>query len=256
MLGLDDRIAHISSSGGLWLALAVALLLGLRHATDPDHLTAVSTLVLGGEARTRARRAARLGLAWGLGHALTLLMFGLPLVLFRDRLPARVEQAAEVAIGAVIVLLAGRLLLRWHRGYFHIHPHAHGAVRHAHPHMHDTRGHPAEHAHEHPHAESLGRSPVAAFGIGLVHGTGGSAGVGVLLIATVPGKGTAAVALLLFAAATAVSMAAISTLFAQALVRGDVLRRFAAAVPALGVGSLLFGVWYALGALNTVPYVF
>jgi len=253
--GLDDRIAHLSG-GGLWLALAVAFLLGLRHATDPDHLTAVSTLVLGSEARSRARRAATLGLSWGLGHATTLLLFGLPFVMFRDRLPARVEQAAELAVGAVIVALAVRLLLRWRHGYFHIHPHAHGRVRHAHPHMHEARDHPPERAHAHRHGEALGRSPLAAFGIGLVHGTGGSAGVGVLLVGTAAGTAGAAVALVVFAVATALSMALVSAAFAHALVRADLLHRFTAAIPALGTASLLFGIWYALGAVDTVPYIF
>jgi ABC-type nickel/cobalt efflux system permease component RcnA len=255
MLGLDDKIVSLSH-GGLWLALAVALLLGVRHATDPDHLTAVSTLVLGGDERGRARRAGLLGLSWGIGHATTLLLFGLPFVLFRDQLPSAVAQAAEVAIGIVIIALAARLLLRWRRGYFHIHPHTHDGVRHAHPHMHEARPHPPERAHRHAHAEALGRSPLAAFGIGLVHGTGGSAGVGVLLIGTVAANAQAAIALVVFAAATALSMALISAAFAQALVRADLLRRVTAAIPALGIASLVFGAWYALGALNTVPYVF
>ena len=69
------------------MAFVVAILLGLRHATDPDHLTAVSTLFLG-ESPNGPRRATTLGLAWGLGHAATLFAFGLPVVLFR-RFPSR-----------------------------------------------------------------------------------------------------------------------------------------------------------------------
>ena len=68
MFGLDDRIAAFSNGGSVWIVLAVAVLLGLRHATDPDHLAAVSALVAGGRERA-TRRAGRLGLAWGLGHA-------------------------------------------------------------------------------------------------------------------------------------------------------------------------------------------
>ena len=99
---------------GLGLALAIALLLGLRHATDPDHLTAVSTLVLSDE--RAAGRAGLLGLFWGLGHATTLFLFGLPLVLFQGALPDQIHRAAEVAIGVLIAVLAVRLLLRWRRG--------------------------------------------------------------------------------------------------------------------------------------------
>ena len=61
MFGLDDRIANVGTGGSLVLALAVALLLGLRHATDPDHLTALSTLVLSGT--SDAARGARGGSA-------------------------------------------------------------------------------------------------------------------------------------------------------------------------------------------------
>jgi cytochrome c biogenesis protein CcdA len=256
MFGLDERIAELSGGAGIGVALIVALLLGLRHATDPDHLTAVSTLVLSDERRGRTL-AARLGLCWGLGHAVTLIALGLPVVLYRDVLPAGVQRAAEVAIGAIIVALAVRLLLRWRRGYYHVHPHSHGSVRHAHPHVHEhapASGHPR--AHPHPHGERLGRTPLAAFAIGLVHGAGGSAGAGLLLVSAIPGRAAGLAALLLFAAATALSMALVSSFFGHAIASGPLRRRLDAAIPALGTLSLLFGAWYALGALDTVPYVF
>ena len=102
----------------------------------PDHLTAVSTVVLS-RGNEGARRAGVLGLAWGVGHATTLLAFGIPLLLFARRLPAGLLQGAEVAIGLIIVFLAARLLLRWRRGHYHTHPHVHGGVLHAHPHVHE-----------------------------------------------------------------------------------------------------------------------
>jgi ABC-type nickel/cobalt efflux system permease component RcnA len=252
---LDDAIAGLGG-GGLAMALVVAVLLGLRHATDPDHLTAVSTLVMsegddppcGGQAAVR--RAGRLGLAWGVGHALTLIVCGLPVVLFGRGLPDAVQHAAEVAIGAVIVALAIRLLIRWRRGYFHAHPHRHGERWHAHPHAHEDAfagAHPD--VHEHAHPEALGRSPLAAFGIGVVHGLGGSAGVAILLVGAIPGRLDAAIALTLFAVATAVSMALLSTGFGYALGRREIARRFERLVPALGTVSLVFGAWYAAVAL-------
>jgi ABC-type nickel/cobalt efflux system permease component RcnA len=259
VFGLDEVIARLGlGSGSALLALGVSLLLGLRHATDPDHLTAVSTLVLSDE-RQGARRSAALGLAWGLGHATTLAVFGLPVVLFGNHLPPVVQQAAEIVIGAVIAGLALRLLVRWKRGRLHLHPHTHGAIRHAHPHVHENRAvhggaieheHPA--AHEHAHADALGRTPLAAFGIGLVHGIGGSAAVGILLVAAIPGRATAALALGLFAAGTALSMSVVSAVFGQALTRGPLARPLAGLVPALGALSLLFGVWYALTAFQTL----
>lgn len=255
MFGLDERVAELGE-GGLVLALVVAVLLGLRHATDPDHLTAVSTLVLA-DRDQEARRARMLGLCWGLGHAVTLLLLGLPVVLAGRLFPDAVQRAAEVGVGAVIVLLAARLLLRWRRGYFHAHEHGHGERRHAHPHFHEhapATGHPV--AHEHLHGARAGRSPLTAFGIGLLHGAGGSAGAAVLLISAMPGEAEAVAALVLLAVGTAVSMAAISSVFGGVLGHRALRTRMESLVPALGAVSLLFGVWYALGSLETVPYVF
>lgn len=261
MFGLDDSIAGLGAGAGLAVALLIAVLLGLRHATDPDHLTAVSTLILG-DRKHGTRRAAALGLAWGLGHAVTLAAFGLPVVLLGRYLPDSIHRAAELVIAVLIVALALRLLIRWQRGYFHVHVHAHGDVVHAHPHVHEggaEHAHTAtrEHEHEHEHAGDLGRTPLAAFGIGLVHGAGGSAGASIVLVGAVSSGGAAAAsALLLFAAATAVSMAAASTLVGAALVRPAVRRRIAASIPFLAAVSLLFGLWYGLGALEAVPHAF
>jgi hypothetical protein len=224
MFGLDDQIANLGSGEAFLLVAVVAILLGLRHATDPDHLTAVSTLVAGD--RTGTRGAGRLGLAWGLGHATTLFAFGLPIVLYRSYLPEAVQTAAEALIGVVIVALAVRLLLRWResrRGTSHVH---------------------------------AARSPMQAYGIGLVHGIGGSAGVGVLLLASIPDHVEAVAALGLFASFTAVSMSLASTSFGWVLSRGTVQRSYLSVAPALGALSLAFGVWYALGAVQAVPYVF
>src|SRR2546421_12541418 len=128
MFGLDHRIASFSDGTTLVVVLVVAIVLGLRHASDPDHLAAVSTLVASGRERA-ARRAARLGLAWGLGHAASLFAFGLPVVLYRAYLPEPVQAAAETAVGFVIVALALALLVRWRRGAFHDHEHLHAARR-------------------------------------------------------------------------------------------------------------------------------
>jgi hypothetical protein len=225
MLGLDDAIARLGTGEVFLVVAAVAVLLGLRHATDPDHLTAVTTLVAGDRADTR--RAGRLGLAWGLGHATTLFAFGLPIVLYRAYLPEAVQAGAEAVIGLIIVALAVRLLVRWR-----------GARR-------------AERGHAH-----APRSSLQAYAIGLVHGAGGSAGVGVLLLAGIPDHVEAIVALAVFATFTAVSMALASSSFGWVLSRGAVQRSFVAVVPALAAVSLAFGVWYALGAVQAVPYLF
>src|SRR3954464_8987294 len=108
MSGLDDQIAGLGHGAAFAIVAAVAILLGLRHATDPDHLTAVTALVAGHERDTRG--AGRLGLAWGLGHATSLFPLGVPIVLFRSYLPEPLQMGAETAVGIVIVVLALRLL--------------------------------------------------------------------------------------------------------------------------------------------------
>jgi high-affinity nickel permease len=237
MFGLDDWITGFSDGTTLLIVIAVAVLLGLRHASDPDHLAAVTTLIAS-KREQGARSAAALGLAWGLGHAATLFLFGLPIVLYRAYLPESVQSGAETSVGVVIVALAAWLLVRWRRGAFA--PHEHDGIRHSH-----ARGH------THPRTA---RSPWQACGIGLVHGMGGSAGVGVLLLASISSHAVAAAALGLFALFTAVSMSLLSSGFGMTLSRPRVQRRIAQVAPVLGVVSLAFGVWYALGAQSVLPY--
>lgn len=250
MLSLDQSLAGLGSGSTLFVVLAVAFLLGVRHATDPDHLAAVSTLIAS-DSEDGSRRAAKLGLAWGLGHGTTLIAFGLPIVLFNAYLPDAVQRGAELVVGVVIVALALRLLVHWRRGRFHAHAHRHGAVEHRHLHPH---AHGSGHAHGHDTGASLGRSPRQAYAIGLMHGMGGSAGVGVLLLAGIPGKFEAAAALALFAVAAALSMATLSSAFGRVLARGPLSRRLFALTPGLGFATLAFGLWYALGAVSAAPY--
>jgi hypothetical protein len=222
MFGLDEHLAQLGSGQVFALVALSAILLGLRHATDPDHLTAVVTLVAGEDADGRSAR--RLGLSWGLGHATSLFAFGVPIVLYRAYLPAGLQTAAETAVGVMIVLLALRLLRR------------------ARVHRHRAAG--------------CARSGRQAYAIGLVHGMGGSAGVGVLLLASIPGHAEAVAVLALFALFTALSMALASSTVGVAMSREPMLRRYLAVVPAMAMVSLAFGVWYALGALDAVPYAF
>jgi high-affinity nickel permease len=222
MFGLDQWMTGFSDGTTLVVVIAVAILLGLRHASDPDHLAAVTTLVAGDRGG-----ATRLGLAWGVGHMSALVALGVPIVLWNGYLPAAVERGAELTIALVIVALAVWLLARWRRGAF--------ADGHAHVHR---------------------RTPWQAYAIGVVHGIGGSGGVGVLLLATIGGHALALAALVLFAFFTAVSMTIVSSGFGAALGRPAFQRSFHRAAPALGVASLGFGVWYGLAALAVAPYWF
>jgi hypothetical protein len=233
MFGLDDWIAGLSEGASIGVVLFVAVLLGLRHATDPDHLAAMTTLVASGREKA-ARSGARLGAWWGLGHGVTLVVFGIPILVAERFLPERLQQGAETAVAVLIVFLALRLLVRWRHGYFDLH---------AHP-------HPDQ---DHRHAV---RTPFGAFGIGLVHGMGGSAGVGLLLLAGIPDETMAVASLLLLALFTAVSMAVVTAGFGLTLSVRRVASASNAIIPALGATSLAFGIWYAAAAWSLAPYPF
>src|SRR5215204_3252767 len=142
----------LSGPAGVGAVLLISLLLGLRHASDPDHLAAVTTLIASEEPEA-IRKATFMGLSWGLGHGTTLVLLGLPLVLLGRYLPEAIQQAAEVAIGGIIVFLAIRLLLRWRRGLYHAHTHSHhGSLPHRHLHSHSGEaGVSHEHVHDVPH---------------------------------------------------------------------------------------------------------
>jgi high-affinity nickel permease len=226
MFGLDDKIASYSNGTTMLIVVGMSILLGLRHASDPDHLAAVTTLIASSRERAAAR-AARLGLLWGLGHATSLFVFGLPVVLYSAYLPQAVQSAAETSVGFLIIALAVLLLARWRRGVF-------------------------REGHEHVHVRT--RTGRGAFGIGLVHGMGGTAGVGLLLLAAIRSHVLAVLALALFALCTAVSMSLLSTGFGLTLGTTAVRRSFQRIAPALAIASLAFGAWYALGAQGIVPY--
>ena len=151
------------------------------------------------------------------------------------------------------MVLAVRLLVKWRRGFFHAHHHTHeGGETHRHLHSHAGGGNPR---HEHIHSATL-RTPLSAYAVGLVHGVGGSGGLTLLLLSTIPSPSEAVVALLIFAAGTAVSMALLSTAFGLAIAACPVVRNFGRVAPVLGTLAAAFGVWYALGALGVVVYPF
>ena len=145
--------------------------------------------------------------------------------------------------------------MRWRRGYFHVHPHRHGDVVHAHPHVHE-HAHGQHTPHEHPHEEALGRTPLAAFGIGLVHGIGGSAGAGILLVSSIDDRASRGDRARRVRRRDGGRRWALATLASATCSSRDRSRPARVRVPVLGVLGMLFGAWYALGSVEAVPYVF
>lgn len=223
------------------MALGIAFVLGLRHASDPDHLVAVTSLVASDDGDTRS--AVKLGAWWGMGHGVTLVVIGLPLIAIKSELPSWLETGAETGVGLVIVFLAARVCWKWARGDYRVAKHAHAGpadVPDGSRHRHLHRGPGAHHEHRPV------RTPQQAFGIGVLHGLAGTGAVVLLLIAALPTQVAAAAALAVFAPMSIVSMAAATGAFAWVLTRPVVEPVYRSVViPALGVFGLLFGLWYA-----------
>jgi len=238
---LDAFLTGLLGGAPLLVALGIAFVLGLRHASDPDHLVAVTSLVAADGGDTRG--AAKLGAWWGVGHAASLLALGVPLIVFKSELPAWLEAGAEVAIGVVIVILAARVIWKWARGEFRAGSHVHaepGPARSSAAHTHLRDGAIAEHRHRQV------RSPRQALGIGVLHGLAGTGAVVVLLLAALPSQLEAGLALAVFAPMSIVSMALCTTAFAWLLTRRIVEPVYRTVlIPALGLFGVTFGLWYA-----------
>ena len=234
---IDVWLEGLFAGAPLVVALLIALVLGLRHASDPDHLVAVTSLVAvdGGD----VRGAARLGAWWGTGHAAALLVIGVPLILFKSEMPSWIEHWAETAVGIVILLLALRIVVKWVRGDFRAGQHPHQFPSGSESHRHLRHEDEAEHRHRNV------RTPRQALSIGVLHGLAGTGAVALLLIAALPGKVEAAAALAVFAPMSAVSMTLCTTAFAWLLTRPliDPLYR-TVLIPAFGLFGLFFGAWY------------
>lgn len=233
---LDAWLTGLLDGAPLLVALGIAFLLGLRHASDPDHLVAVTSLVAaeGGD----TRKAARLGAWWGVGHAGVLLALGLPLMLLKGELPPWLESGAEKAVGVVILALAVRVMFKWLRGDYR-------ASAHGHDDGHDVRRHLRRrdgNGHQHQPA----RTPAQALSIGMLHGLAGTGAVVLLLIAALPSQLEAALALALFAPMSVVSMALCTSVFAWVLTRPVVEPLYRTVlIPSLGLFGVLFGLSYA-----------
>ena len=206
---IDEFVSHLFDGAPLPVALLLAALLGLRHATDPDHLMAVTSLVAADGAGTRA--AARLGAFWGLGHATTLLVAGLPLILLSATVPDWVGSRRRDA---------GR----------HRHRRARGA-----------RAAALVAPRPRPHATSRTAcgTPRQAVAIGALHGLAGTGAVVLLLIAAIPDPLAACAALAAFAPLSAASMALCTSGFAWTLTRPAVQPLYNAfLLPLLGACGL------------------
>jgi len=235
---IDARVTELFDGAPLLVALGLAFVLGLRHAADPDHLLAVTALVVAKAGDTKA--AIRLGTWWGVGHGAVLLALGLPLLAFKSEMPPVLGQIAEKGIGLVIVVLAIRVTWKWIRGDYladrHVHAQGFDLAAENHRHLRGTDSG----AHRHLQV----RSPGQAFAIGALHGLAGTGAMVVLLLAALPNPIESAAALAIFAPMSILSMAGLTGAFTWILTRRLVEPVYKEIlIPVLGIGH--HALWLA-----------
>jgi high-affinity nickel-transport protein len=245
--------------------LAVGFFLGMRHATDPDHVIAVTTIV--SNQRDKAR-AALIGAFWGVGHTVTIFVVGAAIILFDLVIPVRVGLSMELSVAVMLIILGvvnvvGFLRSRSEAGtaagdganngekIVHSHAHSHGGIIHTHPHIHDGEADAAKRTELGWLDRVFGRMGVyqylRPFIIGVVHGLAGSAAVALLVLTTIRNVRWAVAYLLIFGVGTIAGMMLITMSIASAFTlvgkgRQKFSRRLALAS---GLLSLGFGAFVA-----------
>jgi hypothetical protein len=200
-------------------------LLGMRHALEPDHLAAVSTLVTGERSRTRA---AVLGMAWGLGHTAGLVVVGLVLVLLRAELPSRVADFFELLVAVMLIVLGSRAVLEAIRQ---------GQPAHLHRHTFAVHRHSGLPAHVHIGTWTLARRPLI---VGAIHGLAGSGALTALVLTTLPSTAARLTYMALFGLGSTIGMTALSGLLGWPLAR-------------LGAHHIVTrGIAFAVGTMSVV----
>jgi hypothetical protein len=209
----------LSINGGLMAVLGLGLLLGLKHATDADHIVAVTTFVA---QERNILRSCWIGAFWGAGHTLSLAVAGVIVIFLRINISEWLAARLELLVAGMLIVLGSRALLQVLRGKHQMHSHQHGGLK-----------------------------PLL---VGLVHGAAGSAALMLLVLSTIRSPFEAFIYILVFGLGSILGMLAISFLLALPLqwAKGRVVTSYKPIQLMAGVFSCVFGlylgthIWIAL----------
>ena len=201
---MEEQLAEL----GLFAALALGIILGIRHSLDPDHVVAVSTIV--SEYRNPLR-SFWVGISWGLGHTTTLLIIGVVIIALRLTIPDRMALLFEFFVGIMLVALGAQVIYSFRRKK--VHQHAHGHQEAAHEHFHSHAQSP-EHRPEHHEAHGIGKPFLRkkSYLVGTVHGVAGSAALTLLVLASIESPLAGLGYILLFGLGSVLSMGVMTIL--------------------------------------------
>ena len=230
---------------GLFAALALGLILGFRHALDPDHVVAVSTIV--GEYRNPFR-SFWVGISWGLGHTTTLFIVGIVIIALKLAIPERLILIFEGAVALMLVGLGVQVIYSIRKKKVHQHNHGHEEDDHSHFPSHAEN--PADST-EHHESKGIGRPffRTKSYVIGTVHGLAGSAALTLIILASIESTLAGLGYILLFGLGSVVSMGVVTIFISFPFVfsanRSANLNRYIKMVA--GVFSILFGGFLIYG---------
>ncbi|MEG3617211.1 hypothetical protein V5T82_01970 [Magnetovibrio sp. PR-2] len=188
--------------------LTLAVLVGMSHALEADHVAAVSSMA---SRQTSVKQIVRTGAVWGLGHTLTLMLFAGAAIILGFAIQDGLASLLEFVVGVMLVGLGGHILYRLWRERVHFHAHSHGQDKHFHAHSHagEVQDHTAS-SHHHEHKPF----PLRTLLVGMMHGMAGSAALLVLTASTAPTISSGFIYVVLFGAGSIFGMAALSVLIA------------------------------------------
>ena len=230
----------IEAGSGVWAVLAIGVLLGLKHATDADHVVAVATFAT---EHGNVWRGMWVGASWGLGHTTPLLILGIIILLMKEALLDRYEAVApilEFGVGIMLVFLGAQVFYNLRRGTLHAHEHQHGGHEHVHVHAtHRAGSEPGNSLHDALRPQFRLKS----YAVGMVHGLAGSAAVMLLLLPQIEVFWVGLGYLVVFGVGTVASMAVITIILGVPFAFTSRARQWQRVIAgAAGTASLLVGV--------------